>query len=371
MLGGYATSEGTSNYASQFADDLDEDHFTESGNLHHASIGLGSYLGEPTEKADRAYQQATTKVVNRGINVIDTAVNYRYQRIERAIGKALENLITGDGDVERNQLIVSTKGGYVPFDGDQPEEPRDYVMENYVNPGIVEPDDLVNGSHCITASYLDHELQQSRENLGLETIDRYYIHNPETQLPALGEEDFYTRLSEAFEAMERAVERNQIRHYGLATWNGFRVPPDHEEYLDLNRIVDRAESVGGTDHHFRAVQLPYNLAMTEALTRPTQTVGETSVSFLEAAHEHELTVTTSATLMQGSLTDQLPVELRESMENLETDPQRAIQFARSAPGVTTALIGMKTREHIDENLGVGAQPRIPTDRYMKSFFTRK
>jgi aryl-alcohol dehydrogenase-like predicted oxidoreductase len=34
---------------------------------------------------------------------------------------------------------------------------------------------------------------------------------------------------------------------------------------------------------------------------------------------------------------------------LQTDAQRALQFARSAPGITCALVGMKTPAHVEEN----------------------
>lgn len=371
MIGGYATAEGTERYRDRWSDSLADDHFELSGDLHTASIGIGTYLGEPNSKDDRAYQQAVRQVIEQGCNVIDTAINYRYQRSERNIGRALEDLFRGDNDHERDEIIVSTKGGYVPFDGEPPENPRDYVMETYVDSGIAEVEELVDGSHCISPDYLEHELQVSRDNLGLETIDRYYVHNPETQLSALDEESFYNRLEAAFQRLEQAVERNQIRHYGLATWNGFRVPPDHDEYLDLEEIVEKARKAGGTDHHLKAIQLPYNLAMAEGLTRPNQTIDDKSVSLLEAAYQHDLTVTTSATLMQGSLTDQFPDDLRNKMTQFDTDAQRAIQFARCAPGVTTALVGMKSPDHIEENLAVAEHDRIDNSDYMERFFVRE
>lgn len=371
MIGGHATGEGTGEYRDRWSDSLAEDHFEQAGHLHTASIGMGSYLGEPNSRDDRAYQQAVRRVIERGSNVIDTAINYRYQRSERNIGNALKDLFRGDGEYEREQVIVSTKGGYIPFDGEPPENPRDYVTDTYVDTGVADTKELVDGSHCISPDFLEHELQSSRDNLGLETIDRYYIHNPENQLSELDHATLYDRLEAAFGRLEQAVERNQIRHYGLATWNGFRVPPDHDEYLDLDEIMARAENAGGPDHHLKAIQLPYNLAMAEGLTRPNQSIDDKPVSLLEAAYQHDLTVTTSATLMQGSLTDQFPDDLRDNMGDFDTDAQRAIQFARCAPGVTTALVGMKTPEHIEENLAVAEHERIETGDYMERFFVRE
>lgn len=367
---GYATTDGTEAFKDQFENDCAEDHFQLSNDLHHSSIGLGTYLGDASDEDDNSYVNSIKLAVQSGVNVIDTAINYRYQRSERNVGTALKQLLRGDGPVERSQVIVSTKGGYIPFDGEPPENPRDYVVEQYIEPGIISPGDLVNGSHCLTPDYLDHQLQQSRRNLGLETLDCYYLHNPEIQRTERDDESFYDLIERAFQAMETAVERNQIRSYGLATWNGFRVPPDHEECLDLSEIIRRAREAGGDNHHFQVIQCPYNLAMTEILGTPTQTIGDKRVALLEAAYEHGLTVMTSASLMQGSLTDQLPESLRETMDSLEADAQRALQFTRSAPGVTTALVGMRDPDHVRENLTLRNHPRVPDREYMEQFFER-
>jgi predicted aldo/keto reductase-like oxidoreductase len=103
------------------------------------------------------------------------------------------------------------------------------------------------------------------------------------------------------------------------------------------------------------VQLPVNLAMTEAIRLPTQPLpgGGTLVPPLEAARELGLTVVASATLMQAQLAANLPPAVRELFPALQTDAQRAVAFVRSLPGVTTALVGMKQHAHVDENLGAG------------------
>jgi aryl-alcohol dehydrogenase-like predicted oxidoreductase len=54
-------------------------------------------------------------------------------------------------------------------------------------------------------------------------------------------------------------------------------------------------------------------------------------------------------VLQGRLTQQLPQPVRDALHGVDTDAQRALQFARSAAGVTCALVGMKTPAHVDEN----------------------
>ena len=46
--------------------------------------------------------------------------------------------------------------------------------------------------------------------------------------------------------------------------------------------------------------------------------------------------------------------IRDAFPALTTDAARAIAFVRSLPGVSTALVGMKSVEHLDQNLLAGA-----------------
>jgi aryl-alcohol dehydrogenase-like predicted oxidoreductase len=51
--------------------------------------------------------------------------------------------------------------------------------------------------------------------------------------------------------------------------------------------------------------------------------------------------------------------MAEAFPGLSTSAQRALQFARSTPGVTTALVGMGRREHVAENLDVARVEPAP------------
>ena len=87
----------------------------------------------------------------------------------------------------------------------------------------------------------------------------------------------------AFEFLESQVAAGRIRFYGMATWNGFRVPPDAPEYLSLAEIAGLAREVASEEHHFRFVQLPYNLGMPEALSVSNQKVDGEEMPMVEAA----------------------------------------------------------------------------------------
>ena len=164
-----------------------------------STLGLGTYLGQPTEAADIDYAEAARAFFTAGGTVFDTAANYRNGHSERALGTAFKNL-------PRGEFFVSTKAGYIPMpEGDPEEGPRAWFHRVLEGPGILSVDDLVDGCHALTPKYLAHQLDVSREALGLETLDLFHLHNPEQQLPHLGPEAFYAMIGRAFEACEGFV----------------------------------------------------------------------------------------------------------------------------------------------------------------------
>jgi aryl-alcohol dehydrogenase-like predicted oxidoreductase len=119
-----------------------------------------------------------------------------------------------------------------------------------------------------------------------------------------------------------------------------------------------AHSVAADNHHFRFVQLPYNLGMPEAYTRPNHVVDGQPVTILEACHQLGLTVVASSAMLQNKLSQGLPAIISEQL-GLRTDAQRAIQFVRSTPGIAVGLVGMSSNAHVEENLEVAQVPPDP------------
>ncbi|HKY32644.1 MAG TPA: aldo/keto reductase [Candidatus Polarisedimenticolia bacterium] len=357
---GRATPHGTARYASRFAGSVHAGHFRAApGGLILSSIGIGTYLGEPDDADDRLYRDAVVAAVRSGCNVIDTAVNYRCQRSERSIGQALSELMGAGGEGEffsREEVVVATKGGFIPFDGGFPARPAEWFRSALLAPGIASPQDVVADCHIMTPRYLDAQIEWSRRNLGLETLDIYYLHNPETQLQEVRRDEFLVRLRAAFELLEQKVAAGAIGVYGVATWDGLRLPPDHPGHLSLRELLGAAEQAGGRSHHFKAIQLPVNLAMGEASLDANQMSGARRVSLLEAASEAGLTVMASGSLLQGQVISALPPSFGDHVQGLRTSAQRGLQVVRSVPGVACALVGMKQLDHVRENLGVAAIP---------------
>jgi aryl-alcohol dehydrogenase-like predicted oxidoreductase len=359
-----ATKEGTSGYAKRFVGRAADGHFRETQRLVLSSIGLGTYLGQPDAKTDERYTSAVVAAVENGINVLDSAINYRFQRSERSIGTALNQLF--EEGYKREELVICTKGGYLTPDGAMPADSNEYFYREYVQPGIFTAKDIAMGSHCMAPRFLMNQLGRSLKNLGVDCIDVYYLHNPETQLAEINKPEFHDRVREAFTFLESAADAGEIQYYGMATWNGFRQDERARDTMQLAELVQIAQEIAGGRHHFRFVQLPFNLGMTEALTMGNQKIRAKQRTIMEAASDLDITLIGSASLLQGQVTRNLPGFVAEAF-GLDNDAERALQFARSAPGITTALVGMSRVEHAKANARLVNVPPATIETFSKLF----
>jgi aryl-alcohol dehydrogenase-like predicted oxidoreductase len=348
MIQGFATEEGTARFRSKHEKSVVLEHFRNVDGLNLTSIGMGTYLGEPDQATDQMIIDALKMSIQTGaINVIDTAINYRAQKSERAIGKALKELVYS-GEIERDEVFIGTKNGYITNDADVPTEFWAYIHNTLVKTGVIKADDISTGYHCMTIPYLADQLERSRRNLGLECIDLMYIHNSvEGQVQDVGIMKFIQMLKEVFQFYEEKRKEGKIKYYGMATWNCFRVDKGNMEYLNLKNVVNIAKEVGGEQSGFRFVQLPFNMAMNEALIGKNQEVEGETVSFLEAANKLNIGVFTSVPLLQGRLANNTVIP---KFSNIDSPSLRCLQFARSA-GVIP-LVGHKRIEHVQENIKI-------------------
>ena len=361
-----ATKSATWAYRDRFHESFARTYFRRFADCLVSSVGVGTYLGDSTDAADERYHDAIVESLESGVNVVDTAINYRHQRSERVVGAAIR-----DADVDREAVMVSTKGGFVPFDGERPNDASAYIESEFLDTAILDREDLVMGN-SLAPAFLDWSLDRSLSNLGLDTVDLYYLHNPEAQLTRFDRETVYERLEDAFTRLEKRAAAGDIRHYGLATWEAFRVPPDHEKYLSLPEVVSRARTAsdragtGGT--HLRAIQLPFNVHMADAFSLSAHDGADGSQSALWFANDAGIDVFTSASILQGDLAEagEIP-EAVDSKLSGETPAQRAINFARSAPGVTSALVGTGSPEHAAENVAAGTFAPMGADAFDSVF----
>ncbi len=357
MLSGFATPEGTAKFAK--ASGADSKNFRMVQDLTLSNVGVGTYLGEPDSETDELVKNAVKKSINSGINIIDTAINYRSQKAERSVGKAISELVE-ENKINRDEIFISTKNGYVTNDADIKQDFWQYVNEEYVKKGVIKAGDISSGYHCMTISYLEDQLNRSLNNLDLECVDLIYLHNAvEGQIKDLSKEQFVQKLKDVLEFYEKKRNDGKIKFYGMATWECFRVDSDDSQFLSLSEVLDLAKQVGGENHGFRFIQLPFNMHLDQAFMKKNQNIDGKNISILEAAQKYNIGVFTSVPLMQGRLlAPGVMPEFNELKPSL-----RALQFIRSTPGVLAPLVGHKLEAHVNENLEIMKIPPIEENEF--------
>ena len=159
-------------------------------NLNVYAIGYGSMLLEVYYGGiDEAESIATLRAaVDHGVNFIDTADAYGSGQNETLVGKAIAG--------RRDEVVLATKFGIVFETGQTGSEmPTNWGYSLTING---RPD------------YVRHCLDQSLKRLNTDTIDLWYAHFPDPNVP----------IEETVGAMAEAVQVGKVRHLGLSNVNG-------------------------------------------------------------------------------------------------------------------------------------------------------
>lgn len=104
--------------------------------LKISTIGIGSYVGDPDDRTDfELYNAVKQSVLSGGLNHIDTAPNYRYMKSEKTIGKVL-TVLQNKYDIDREQLFVTSKVGYIPEDATELISQREMIEKLVTQVGV-------------------------------------------------------------------------------------------------------------------------------------------------------------------------------------------------------------------------------------------
>ena len=142
-------------------------------------------------------------------------------------------------------------------------------------------------SYCLTPEYIESQLSLSLRRLQQERVDLLLIQNPEHLIKILKLKDnFIAYLKRAFEHLEVEVARGRIKHYGISS-SAFLKKEIAQDFLSVDEMVQLAESIS-KNHHFSAIQVPFNLFETDPLFLRNQA----KRSFFEAAKTYDLGILT-------------------------------------------------------------------------------
>ena len=122
-----ATYEATLNYAKKFSQY--KDFYIKHNDLIFSKLGLGTFSPEPYKEENYLfhYIESVKEAIKSGINLIDTASNYRYGQSEKEIGVALKEL---GNELKREELIICSKGGFIQLDYPFPKNPYEWIETN-------------------------------------------------------------------------------------------------------------------------------------------------------------------------------------------------------------------------------------------------
>lgn len=370
LIPGAANSAGSKAYVARFQDRLAEAHFSDFLNtrIKLSSLGVGTFPGAADDVTDVAVAAVVAQALQAGINVIDTGAHYRYGRAPRAMGAGIARAMAAG--IRREEFFVLGKGGFLTYPAGRPEDPATFFRDEIEAKGLGKEEDLAQGVHCLSPEYLLWQLDQVRQQTGLETLDVFLVDQPEVHIPLIGKERMHQKLLAVFTALEEAVRAGKLRYYGISTFHACRVETDHLLFQSLTSLIGLAEKAAGhgNRHHLRVVQMPFNALMPEAYTRFSQVTGQGNIaSTIQAAFQLKLTVMASHSLGKGLLAREEMPALRAAMPELANAAQRALQFVRSTPGVGTALVGLSDPAHLADLLAVAQNLPLPKERYLAMY----
>lgn len=338
MIKGYADLKGTIEY---FKNKQKSDNWiVKTDRFCYSKLGLGTYIGDFSEEHSKFFRESIAYALLNGVNFIDTSINYRGMISERDIGFVLTKLIEGN-ILKRNQMIISSKAGIIPGDGEIMLRPINYMQEKLLNTIILDKEDVyMEDTLWLTMNpkYFEYAIDISRKHLNLETIDIYYMHELELSMKHYGAEKFYKKLKDIVIAYENMVDEGKIREYGMATWDAFQLDPKDEKYISLEKVMEVVQSVRA-NHHFKHLMVPINLKNRLCVENKNQKYKDDVLTIVECAKKYNIEIHISGPLGQGEAKDYL-------------DVKEYIRYLVEKSGCNSYFIGTKNTNHLKENIEI-------------------
>jgi aryl-alcohol dehydrogenase-like predicted oxidoreductase len=282
------------------------------------------------------------KALDSGITFYDTADMYAQGESESLIGMAFRG--------RREQVILATKGGYcLPARRNIIKRIKPLVRPIVQALGLqrAKLSAGISGtlSQDFSPSHLTKALETSLKRLQTDYVDLYQLHSP--RAPFLQSAAF----GAALETLEKLKGQGKLRFYGVAT----EVPEDAPLCLSAPGIA--------------SVQLGFGLLDLEALEQGT----------LATAKARGLAIIARGCFGGGLLKDDLDGTLLRAstpkwqrilaLRSLSQSTGRslldmALQFCRGTAAVSVTLLGMRTENHLRENLRYFESCPLNAEEYM-------
>jgi len=289
----------------------------------------------PTDDAES--QRAVRRAYDLGCTFFDTADVYGHGHSEEVLGAALQGL--------RDKVIVATKVGGNFYNRDIHPLMRDRVAQTVGRPlEEIERGATLNVTHDanFTASYVRFAVERSLARLGTDYIDLLQLHNPPINVIS---------TMETYEVLEQLKREGLIRFYGVS------VHPPEEGIAAVDATMPDT------------VQIVYSLARREAEDAffPAARTANVGVIAREPLANGFLAgkYAPDSTWERGDIRARMPrpyvaqlTALGQRVKELAeksglTAAQLALKFVLDRTDIACVIVGMKTVQHVDDNLNAG------------------
>jgi aryl-alcohol dehydrogenase-like predicted oxidoreductase len=298
--------------------------------LRVSAIGLGCARLGGLYTNDKEALATLYSAFDRGINFYDTADIYAQGRSERLLGEAFKH--------RRASVFIATKAGYRSMGPGR----LCASLRRFLAPTIRLAAALgrqanrlhpVTQTQCFSAQYLRTAIEASLRRLQTDYLDIFQLHSPPCTVIETGE---------FIETLDQAKSQGKIKYYGVSC----RTIADVRFCL-LHPGISVVQAPINLLQFKNALSM---LALAErkgvpVIARQPLASGLLSKPALRLKARH-FAVTDSLTERINGLKALQFLELM----NHRTMAQAALQFVLQLPGVSVAIAGMSTREHLDENL---------------------
>lgn len=271
-------------------------------------------FGRRTEEGDAV--KIIHHALDVGINFVDTANVYSRGRSEEIVGNALQD------NNRRDSVVLATK----------------------VHGRMSDDDPNMRGNH---RRNILQQCEASLRRLKTDWIDLYQIHRPQPEIP----------LDETLRALDDLIRSGKVRYIGTSTFPAWEVVESLwiAKELGLNRFVTEQPPYHLLDRRIERELIPMARTFGLAILPWSPLAG----GFLtgkykrgEAPPKH----TRHENDPEHILGKDAAYDVAECVEELArkkncSTSQLALAWCLRQPGVTSPIIGPRTMEHLEDNLG--------------------
>jgi aryl-alcohol dehydrogenase-like predicted oxidoreductase len=293
--------------------------------LKPSVIGVGcNQMGDVASMTEYRESEAMLKeALERGVNLFDTADIYGGGASERILGKVFQG--------QRHRVILCSKAGMKINVANRtarwfaPRAARRFLRRwKSIHAKDKTASKALSGRN-FKPSYIAASIEKSLSRLGTDYLDLFLLHGPAREVSV---------NCDLFEALNRVKERGLIRYYGVSV-----------------------SSSSSSEDAVAFLQAP-GVSVIQLQRNPIKTVDIGII--VPLAVQRDVGVILREPLYKGEILGHPSLAELAAKNKYYSLPQMTIRAALQTEGVSSVLVGMRTRNHLRENIGaLSGPPLIP------------